>query len=119
MNDLCAECGGKCCQGIIDVYYTDEIFNDPSLVKRVENDRFDAVMLTDENFRCIALKNGKCSIYEKRPQICREFKVGCSCCENFRNNRLNAHVCSICKVSDAMLKAKKAKHEKRIHKSNP
>lgn len=108
MNNICAACGGKCCQGIIDVYYTDEIFSDLSLVQRVENDRFDAIMLTDENQRCIALKDGKCSIYEKRPQICREFKVGCQCCENFRADRLNAHVCNICSVGDAMERAKKS-----------
>ena len=107
MNNLCQQCGGKCCQGIIDVYSTDDIFYDDTLVCEDDEDigGYDRIMLTDKNQKCIALKNGKCSIYDKRPQVCRTFKVGCPCCENFRNGSLNSHKCGFCVVSDALQKA--------------
>jgi Fe-S-cluster containining protein len=102
MNDICEQCGGKCCQGIIDVYSNDEIFYDDSLVWEMEGVDYDRVMRTDENQRCIALKNGKCSIYEKRPLVCRSFQVGCKCCDNFRMGYLNSHSCKICVVSEKL-----------------
>lgn len=107
MNNICRQCGGKCCQGIIDVYSTDDIFYDDTLVCEDDEDigGYDRIMQTDKNQKCIALKNGKCSIYDKRPQVCRMFEVGSSCCENFRNGSLNAHKCGFCVVSDALQKA--------------
>jgi Fe-S-cluster containining protein len=105
MNNICEACGGKCCMGIIDVYSTDEIFYDDSLVWEDESVPYDRIMRTDENQRCIALKDGKCSIYEKRPQVCRAFQVGCRCCENFRTGKLNSHSCNFCVVSDALKRA--------------
>lgn len=106
MNDDCEKCGGKCCVGIIDVYSQDEIYYDESLVCEDPSFQFDRMMQT-VNMQCIALKDGKCSIYEKRPQVCREFKVGNPCCLNFQNGTLNAYQCNLCHVSDAMNKAKK------------
>lgn len=86
--------------GIIDVYSNDEIYYDNTLVYENEDLKYDKVMQTDENQRCIALKNGKCSIYEKRPRVCREFEVGSSRCENFRTGKLNSHSCKICPLSE-------------------
>ena len=40
---------------------------------------------------CIALRYGKCGIYEKRPRVCRQFQPGCSRCINYRNGHLNGH----------------------------
>jgi Fe-S-cluster containining protein len=92
--------GGKCCMGIIDIYSTDEIFYDDTLVCEDPDMRYDRVMQTTENLQCIALKDGKCSIYEKRPAVCRAFEVGCSCCEDFRAGRLNAHLHCFCSISE-------------------
>jgi len=103
MNDICEECKGKCCQGIIDVYSSDEIFYDETLVCEAEDTKYDRQMQTVENNRCIALKDGKCTIYEKRPQVCRLFEVGNRCCENFRTGHLNAHTCFPCPISERVL----------------
>ena len=101
MNNTCQECGGKCCVGIIDVYSTDEIYYDDTLVCEMEGRDYDRAMQTDENQKCIALKGGRCSIYEKRPQVCRTFEVGNRCCVDFQSGKLNAHLCNLCHVSDA------------------
>jgi len=100
MNSVCDECKGKCCQGIIDVYSSDEIFYDDTLVCEAEDAKYDRRMKTVENNRCIALKDGKCTIYEMRPQVCRLFEVGSRCCENFHNGHLNAHTCFPCPISE-------------------
>lgn len=106
MDSRCIECKGKCCMGIIDVYSNDEIFYDDALVwgNPDTNDHYDRVMRIVNGY-CIALKNGKCSIYKKRPTVCREFQVGSSCCENIRSGHLNSHTCKFCIVSDAIKKA--------------
>jgi Fe-S-cluster containining protein len=91
MSDLCSECGGKCCVGIIDVYSSDEIFYDETLCCDVEGKDYDREMITNDKNQCIALKNGRCSIYEKRPQVCRLFEVNSSCCEGFRSGRITVH----------------------------
>ena len=106
MNTLCEECKGKCCQGIIDVYSTDEIFYDDSLVCEIEGLEYDRVMQTDETQRCIALKDGKCSIYEKRPLVCRAFQVESSCCNNIRAGYLNSHSCKFCVLSGELEKVR-------------
>jgi Fe-S-cluster containining protein len=96
----CEECRGKCCCGIIDVYSQDEIFYDDSLVCVREDREYDRQMHTDKNNWCIALKDGKCSIYEKRPMVCREFQVGSRCCINFFTGQRNAHTCFPCPISE-------------------
>lgn len=100
MNDQCQQCGGKCCVGFIDVYSNDEIYYDNTLVWEVEGNAYDRIMQTDENSKCIALVNGKCSIYDKRPQVCRWFEVGSRCCENFRSGKINSHICLPCPISE-------------------
>jgi Fe-S-cluster containining protein len=107
MNDLCRECGGKCCRGLIEVYSNDEIFYDGNLVceNNFIEDKYDRRMKWGNDVKCIALtKDGKCGIYEKRPQVCREFEVGCSRCQNFRSGRLNAHNHGFYTMSDALKK---------------
>lgn len=106
MNKMCQKCGGKCCQGIIDVYSIDDIFYDDTLVCEYEGMDYDRVMRMDENQRCIALKNGKCSIYDKRPEVCRAFEVGNPCCVNIYTGKINSHQCGFCTISDALKKAK-------------
>lgn len=89
--------------GTIDVYSTDDIFYDDTLTWEDPDKRYDRTMQM-LNGHCIALKDGKCSIYEKRPVVCREFQVGSSCCENIRKGYLNSHTCAVCQVSDALRK---------------
>ena len=103
MNNVCTSCGGKCCQGIIEVSPSDAIFND----RRLTTDAFGLRAMQLNGFNCIALKNGKCSIYDKRPRVCRDFEVGCQRCENYRTGKLNAHLDSICSLGDALAKATK------------
>lgn len=97
----CVECGGICCQGIIDVYHVDEIFYDDALTEEDPNKKYDRVMKMVDG-RCIALKNGRCTIYLKRPTVCRDFQVGSSCCENYRRGYLNSHSCQICPLSEKL-----------------
>lgn len=115
MDKRCQECRGKCCMGTIDVYSSDEIFYDDTLVweSHDPDDKYDRIMQIVDG-HCIALKDGKCSIYEKRPAVCRAFQVGCSCCENIRLGYLNAHTCGFCKVSEAL--QKDMKEEKKPEK---
>ena len=112
LDSRCIECRGKCCMGTIDVYKTDEVFGDKSLTWESHDPegRYDAIMQIVD-MHCIALKDGKCSIYEKRPAVCRAFQVGCSCCDNIRLGYLNSHTCGFCKVSDALQQAMKKKEE--------
>lgn len=87
MDPRCQECKGKCCVGIIEVYSSDEIFYDETLVCEAEDEQFDRRMQL-VGMRCIALKDGKCSIHEKRPLVCRDFDVGCRRCENYRTEHI-------------------------------
>lgn len=104
MTNPCEKCGGRCCIGLIDVYSTDEIFYDDDLTCEIEGMKYDKVMRTGDDLRCIAQKDGWCTIYEKRPQVCRAFEVGNPCCLNFQAGKLNAHTCNICSVSEALTK---------------
>jgi Fe-S-cluster containining protein len=102
--------------GTIDVYSTDEVFYDDTLVWDDPDKKYDRTMQVVDG-HCIALKDGKCSIYEKRPAVCRAFQVGSSCCENIRLGYLNSHTCGFCKVSDALQKA--MKEEKKPEQKKP
>ena len=106
MNDICEACGGKCCQGIIEVYSQDEIYYDESLVCEDPICHFDRIIQT-VNMQCIALKDGKCSIYEKRPLVCREYAVGNQRCENIRHGKIHGHGDGFNVIADALNKAKK------------
>lgn len=108
MDSRCIECRGKCCMGTIDVYSTDEVFYDDTLVWEDPNKKYDRTMQMVDG-HCIALKDGKCSIYEKRPAVCRAFEVGSRCCENIRSGHLNSHTCGFCIVSDALQQSMKKK----------
>ena len=77
---------------------TDEIFYDDSLVTVIPEFLPDRTMRMGTNLRCIAQKDGKCTIYEKRPRVCRAFQVECRCCNNFRSGRITVHTCKPCEV---------------------
>ena len=104
MDSHCDICKGMCCMGTVDVYSSDEIFYDETLVVEDPDQKYDRLMRMVDG-HCIALKDGKCTIYEKRPAVCRAFQVGSNCCINIRNGFLNSHNCRICCVSEALKKA--------------
>ena len=73
-DNICRQCGGSCCK--LKLYS----------VKALEKTGAKAVYYEDEtnqkisdsyvqmNKVCEFLENGKCSIYETRPQTCRDFR---------------------------------------------
>lgn len=70
----CDSCGGKCCAGwSIDVEVG---FDDGVPGYMVKEDRLLGTVMRERNGACIALKSGRCSIYENRPDVCRGFKRG-------------------------------------------
>jgi len=95
MNNDCLKCGGKCCVGIIEVFSNDAIFYDETLVCECDEFLPDRVMMMGTDLKCIALKDGKCSIYEKRPTVCRQFEVGCSRCYNYKNGVVRIRAANI------------------------
>lgn len=98
MND-CFICGGKCCfGGDIDVHPTDAIYNDNTLVTEVFGKIFNRAMIINDG-KCIALVNGLCSIYNKRPIVCKLFAVGSDCCIKFQNNEKKDHKCDNCPLT--------------------
>jgi len=80
MNNLCGKCGGSCCKlqlvslddlkttGAKSIHYEGETSN------KIANGYIQMDRI------CPMLKNGKCDIYETRPQACRDFKVGSEKC---------------------------------------
>ena len=88
IDSKCLECRGKCCSGKIEVYMFDEIYHVDTLVCDDPDNKYNRLMKLINN-NCIALVDGKCSIYEKRPAICQTFQVGSACCERIRLGQIN------------------------------
>ena len=101
MNDKCRTCGGLCCFGIIDVYSSDDVYYEGFVTIKAdaENDNYDRQMRQNPDGSCICLVNGKCSIYERRPIVCRAFKVHSKCCNDFWSGKKTSHACKDCIVS--------------------
>jgi len=101
--DKCLECGGKCCCDLILVHESDRLYDTEYVevyfanLKKMKN--------TLEN-KCILLSNGRCSLYEKRPEECRVFALNSECCNNFYQGIRKKHDCkwSECKNIKAMNK---------------
>jgi Fe-S-cluster containining protein len=87
--------------GLIEVFPSDSVYGDGSLVVAVpEIDQFKQMRTRPDN-RCIALKpDGLCAIYDRRPWICRQFQLGSECCEAFRGGKKTGHVCDPCRLFD-------------------
>ena len=77
MNKACEFCGGACCKSII-----------LNLNRILDVDSLHWFQLHGEqgkngtrlNVACTKLVDGKCSIYERRPGVCRKFLVGSVAC---------------------------------------
>jgi Fe-S-cluster containining protein len=48
----------------------------------VKQDRLLGPVMRERNGACIALRDGRCSIYEDRPKVCRDFEVGGAECQS-------------------------------------
>jgi Fe-S-cluster containining protein len=67
------------------IYCADQIYYDENLVEIDETDEYDRRMKLTTGGRCIALTDdGRCGIYEKRPYVCRAFRVDGQRCKNYR-----------------------------------
>jgi Fe-S-cluster containining protein len=73
-NERCQECGGACCRAFSDVEITWEEYE---LLHRLGAIRLQLLLLGPHrlmiDYNCEFLVNGRCSIYEARPDICRCF----------------------------------------------
>jgi Fe-S-cluster containining protein len=91
MDEPCKSCKGHCCKvGFIVPVMPDEIlFNDEYLVHRAfeipAGIPFRNMKSNGDGYTCIALgKSGECTVWEKRPQACRDFEVEGERCKALR-----------------------------------
>jgi len=107
LSKLCRTCNGKCCVGEVEVFKWDAIYSDQSLTMQVDDNGLrDRVMKVDSDNNCVALIEGKCSIYEKRPTVCRRFTVGSPCCIDFCTGEKIKHACVKCDLVTAIVEEK-------------
>ena len=71
----CELCGGACCQSVTLPQVFGEDVNRWLSLHGVQNGN-----LIRLPCKCLMLMDGKCSIYEERPQICRDYEVGSEAC---------------------------------------
>lgn len=90
-GSLCGWCGGQCCKVgfIVQVFPDEPLYNDKNFVhKAVEapsGKPFHNMKSNGDGYTCIALaKDGKCTIWDKRPQMCRDFEVESDRCKAIR-----------------------------------
>ena len=76
MNKACSLCRGACCEGII----LPVKFRDSDIQKwfALHGTQTDVGVYME--CKCSALKRGKCSLYESRPNVCKDFPVGSPGC---------------------------------------
>lgn len=86
MIEPCKSCKGHCCKVgfIVCVSKSDTIYNDETLVW--QNKTISKNMKSKgDGYTCIALGDvGECTIWEKRPQACRDFEADGDRCKSIR-----------------------------------
>jgi len=78
----CTECGA-CCKafGIYEVNSEDiERLGDKAKLTQKSHLYPEGGIMKTKNFACVALKGTKCSVYDKRPTVCRVFERGSEEC---------------------------------------
>jgi len=90
-GSLCSRCEGQCCKVgfIVDVTPTDAIYNDLEYVHKyvdlnsgIEKRNMKS---NGDGYTCIALaEDGRCKIWDRRPQACRDFAVDSERCKAIR-----------------------------------
>ena len=95
----CDECKGQCCgpapMGKVEFNYIKEKHGIPDGYKAIQfstaESRENYVIVCEDksNFNCAFLKDGRCLIYDDRPQICRDFgeieDLPCPFIKGFKN----------------------------------
>ena len=91
MEEPCLSCRGHCCKVgfIVQVMPNEELFNDERYVHQaydVPNGvPFHNMKSNGDGYTCIALgERGECTIWDKRPQVCREFDADGERCKALR-----------------------------------
>ncbi len=83
-HEACGVCRGGCCVGLsVEVYPNDDVPDNMTIVRK----NFRYMRKQRDHKTCIALVEGRCSIYEIRPTVCREFWVGNPRCLSIQNKR--------------------------------
>lgn len=86
MEEKCAKCKGGCCKGLsVEVYGIDDV---PSDLLVVRNKAF-YMRKQKDHVTCIAFIDNKCSIYDNRPRVCREFLLDNPRCILLQKRRIN------------------------------
>ena len=76
MHPACSLCRGACCEAIILPVKARDSDNQRWLEYHGEMTDFGIYL----ECKCSKLKNGKCSIYQSRPNVCLDFPVGSPGC---------------------------------------
>ncbi len=70
----CLHCGA-CCTLNVEVYQSDKVPED--MTEKTEDG---TIWMKRPDGHCIAREAGRCSIYEIRPNVCKEFEAGGNRC---------------------------------------
>lgn len=77
----CQRCGGACCESItLDLSTTNNDFLRFIELRSMPQKKEDGTVARNFNIPCMALKEGRCAIYESRPQMCKDFEPGGMLC---------------------------------------
>jgi Fe-S-cluster containining protein len=77
MNKACELCRGACCEAFLININISSDFNKWLSFHGEEMGKSRFLF----ELKCCNLKNGKCDIYEDRPEMCKEFGVGSEECQ--------------------------------------
>lgn len=76
-DERCSRCGGECCRSFTDVELSWEEFE---RLQKLGASRLQLALFGPHrlliDYNCEFLREGRCSIYEARPEICRRFICG-------------------------------------------
>lgn len=99
MDPACAVCKGACCETmLLDLRKV----MSPDVLRWFELHGEQESNGTRLNCACSKLKNGKCSIWDDRPQVCKMYEVGSQACRNaVRTRRAEYKAEEILRIIDA------------------
>jgi Fe-S-cluster containining protein len=90
-GSLCGWCGGQCCKVgfIVQVFPDEPLYNDDKYIHRAieapSGNEFRNMKSNGDGYTCVALgEDGKCTVWDKRPQMCRDFEVESDRCKAIR-----------------------------------
>lgn len=93
VNSLCKNCAGQCCKVgfIVEVFPDEPLYDDDAYVNKscnlVNGAPFHNMKSNGDGYTCIALGvRGECTVWERRPQECRDFEVDSDRCQGLRKH---------------------------------